>query len=186
MLLQIQLILSVKSAAPKFDKSAQSDGRIKMVRLNAHIFYRVGDQRDVYLSQYVSVLSLYMLPWQTKSILIIFQMPPKMLCFASICSDLPSISEAYFCPSLCHRNPKRGKMWQIDAVNRSKNVVEIECSYYRSFQQLFYHKNVDFSLPIFEQRKRPAVAERVSANYENWNFHISIRQSDLSFSNQIF
>lgn len=50
--------------------------------------------------------------------------------------DLPSISETYFCPLLCHRNPKRGKMWQIDAVNRSKNVIEIESSYCRSFHRL--------------------------------------------------
>ena len=57
-------------------------------------------------------------------------MPPKMLYFALICRDLPSISDAYFHPSLCHKNPKRSKMWQIDAVNRSKNVVEIAYSYY--------------------------------------------------------
>lgn len=85
-----------------------------------------------------------------------------MLCFAVIYPDLPSISWHIFCPSLCHRNPKRGKMWQIDAVNRSKNVVEIESSYYRSFHWLFYHINVNFSLPIFGQRKRPAEAERHS------------------------
>ena len=93
-----------------------------------------------------------MLPWQIKSILIIFEVPPKMLCFAVICPDLPSISCLLFFPSLWHRNPKRGKMWQIDAVNRSKNVVEIKGSYYRSISRLFYHKNVNFSSPIFKRK----------------------------------
>ena len=69
-------------------------------------------------------------------------------------------------------------MWQIDAVNRSKSVVKIEGSYYRSFQRLFYHKNVDFSLSIFEQRKRPAVAERISIECENWK--LSLRKNNLS------
>ena len=59
-----------------------------------------------------------MLPWQIKSILIIFEVPPKMLCFAVICPDLPSISCLLFFPSLWHRNPKRGKMWQIFLINR--------------------------------------------------------------------
>lgn len=63
-------------------------------------------------------------------------------------------------------------MWQIDTVNRSKNVVETKGSYYRSFQRLFYHKNVDFSLPIFEQRKRLGEAERVIVDYENRNLCI--------------
>ena len=102
------------------------------------------------------------LPWQMKSILIIFEVPPKMLCFALICPDLPSISEPIFMPLLCHRNPKWGKMWQIDAINRSKNVVEIVSSYYRSISRLFYHKNVNFSSPIFRTEKRPAEAERPS------------------------
>ena len=53
-------------------------------------------------------------------------MPPKMLSFALICPDLPSVSERLFCPKLCHENPKRGKIRQIDAVVSSKNVVEIE------------------------------------------------------------
>lgn len=69
--------------------------------------------------------ALVLLPWQTNSILIIFQVPPKMLSFALICPDLPSISERLFCPKLCHQNPKRSKIRQIDAVNRSKNVVRI-------------------------------------------------------------
>lgn len=53
-------------------------------------------------------------------------------------------------------------MWQIDAVNRSKTVVEIEGSYYRSISRLFYYKNVNFSSPIFQTEKRPAEAERPS------------------------
>ena len=53
-------------------------------------------------------------------------------------------------------------MWQIDAVNRSKTVVEIVGSYYRSISRLFYHKNVNFSSPIFQTEKRPAEAERPS------------------------
>ena len=48
-----------------------------------------------------------------------------MLSFALICPDLPSISEGLFCPELCHENPKRGKIRQIDAVGSSKNVVRI-------------------------------------------------------------
>ena len=48
-----------------------------------------------------------------------------MLCFALIYPDLPSVSERLFCPKLCHGKPKRGKIRQIDAVNRSKNVVGI-------------------------------------------------------------
>ena len=68
---------------------------------------------------------LHILPWQTNSIFIIFQVPPKMLSFALICPDLPSISERLFCPKLCHQNPKRGKIRQIDATVSSKNVVEI-------------------------------------------------------------
>lgn len=64
-------------------------------------------------------------------------MPPKMLYFALICRDLPSISDAYFHPSLCHKNPKRSKMWQIDAVNRSKNVVGIGGGYYCEINSCF-------------------------------------------------
>lgn len=48
-----------------------------------------------------------------------------MLSFALICPDLPSVSEGVFCPELCHQNPKRGKIRQIDAVGSSKNVVRI-------------------------------------------------------------
>lgn len=65
------------------------------------------------------------MPWQTNSIFIIIQVPPKMLSFALICPDLPSISEGLFCPELCHENPKRGKIRQIDAVGSSKIVVGI-------------------------------------------------------------
>lgn len=50
-----------------------------------------------------------------------------MLCFALICPDLPSISQrGCFAPYSVMEKPKRGKIRQIDAVNRSKNVVEIE------------------------------------------------------------
>lgn len=39
-----------------------------------------------------------LLPWQTNSIFIIFQVPPKMLYFALICPDLPSISREVILP----------------------------------------------------------------------------------------
>lgn len=45
-----------------------------------------------------------------------------LLWFAPICRAYP---ERLFCPKLCHQNPKRSKIRQIDAVNRSKNVVGI-------------------------------------------------------------
>lgn len=78
-------------------------------------------------AQVLAIKNTYapLLPWQTNSIFIIFQVPPKMLSFALICPDLPSVSERLFCHWLCHQNPKRGKIRQIDAVNRSKNVVRI-------------------------------------------------------------
>ena len=78
-----------------------------------------------------------LLPWQTNSIFIIIQVPPKMLSFALICPDLPSISEGLFCPELCHKNTKRGKIRQIDAVNRSKNVVGIGGGYYCEINSCF-------------------------------------------------
>ena len=60
-----------------------------------------------------------------------------MLSFALICPDLPSISEGLFCPELCHKNTKRGKIRQIDAVNRSKNVVGIGGGYYCEINSCF-------------------------------------------------
>ena len=78
------------------------------------------------------------------------------------CSNLPRFAEyirAYFyAPTLSQKSV----MWQIDAVGSSKNVVEIESSYYRSISRLFYHKNVNFSSPMFQTEKRPAEAERPS------------------------
>ena len=40
-------------------------------------------------------------------------------------------------PKLCHQNPKRGKIRQIDAVNRSKNVVGIGGGYYCEINSCF-------------------------------------------------
>lgn len=45
-----------------------------------------------------------MLPWQMKSILIIFEVPPKMLYLTPIYPDLSSISEPIFIPLLYHKN----------------------------------------------------------------------------------
>ena len=60
-----------------------------------------------------------------------------MLSFALICPDLPSISDGFICPELCHENLKRGKIRQIDAVNRSKNVVGIGGGYYCGIYSCF-------------------------------------------------
>ena len=71
-----------------------------------------------------------MLPWHTNNILIIIESPPKMRYPASICPDMPTSKV----PSQPGNNvteiPKRCKMRQVVAVNRSKNVVEIGGSYY--------------------------------------------------------
>ena len=90
-------------------------------------------------AQVLAIKNTYapLLPWQTKSILIIFQVPPKMLSFALICPDLPSISERLFCLRFCHKNTKRCKIRQIDAVNRSKNVVGIGGGYYCEINSCF-------------------------------------------------
>ena len=50
-------------------------------------------------AQVLAIKNTYapLLPWQTNSI-IIFQVSPKMLSFALICPDLPSVSEGVFYP----------------------------------------------------------------------------------------
>lgn len=54
------------------------------------------------------------------------------------CLDLPSVPAGTLPGSLpgslCHETLECGKMWQINAVNRNKNVVGIGDSYYRVFQ----------------------------------------------------
>ena len=69
-------------------------------------------------------------PWQTNNILIIIESPPKMHYSASICPDMPTSTIPPQTGNNVTEIPKRGKMRQVVAVNRSKNVVEIGGSYY--------------------------------------------------------
>lgn len=71
-----------------------------------------------------------MLPWHTKSILVIIENPPKMRCPASICRVLATSTPSIQTGNNVAETSKRGKMRQAAAVNRSKNVVEIGGSYY--------------------------------------------------------
>lgn len=47
-----------------------------------------------------------------------------MLYYAPFCRSLPTVAKDMFPGSLCHGTPEYGKIWQIDTVNRSKNVIE--------------------------------------------------------------
>ena len=65
------------------------------------------------------------LPWQMKSILIMFEVPPKMLCFALICRVYQSLSYAPNSVTEIRNGTKCGKLMP-------PIVVEIEDSYYRN------------------------------------------------------
>ena len=72
-----------------------------------------------------------MMPWQTKSTLIILGFLPVRARFAAICRTLRTAPRGHILPKNWAKIRKCGKSRQIEDVNRSKIVVEIGMFYYR-------------------------------------------------------